>query len=76
MIQVSHTYPHLLLSICRSGKLRLVLHKSSAAVTSSGKQQKMGKYMGSKPALPSSERSQEMHDSWQLCAGMGGRNVH
>lgn len=28
--------------------------------------------MGSKAALPSSERSQEMHDSWQLCAGMGG----
>lgn len=25
-----------------------------------------------KPALPSSERSQEMHDSWQLCAGIGG----
>lgn len=65
-------YPHLLLSICSSGKLRLIAHNSSAAVTSSGKQQKMRKCMGIKPALPSSERSQDMHDSWQLCAGLGG----
>lgn len=72
MIQVSHMYPHLLLSICSSGKLGWAVRNSSAAVTSSGKQQKMGKYMGSNPPLPSSERSQEMHDSWQLCAGMGG----
>ena len=72
MIHVSHIYPHLLLDTCTGGKLRLAVHNSSAAVTSSGKEQKMGKCMDGKPALPNSERSQEMRDFWQLYAGMGG----
>lgn len=72
MIHVSHIYPHLLLGTCTGGKFRFVVHESSAAVTSSGKEQKMGKCMDGKPALPNSERSEEMHDSWQLYAGMRG----
>lgn len=32
----------------------------------------MGKCMDGKPALPNPERSQEMHNSWQLYAGTGG----
>lgn len=31
----------------------------------------MEKCINGRPALPNSERSQEMHNSWQLYAGMG-----
>lgn len=69
---VSLIYSHLLLGTCTGGKLRLAVHNSSATVTSSGKEQKMGERMGGKPALPNTERSQEMRGSWQLYTGMGG----
>lgn len=76
MIRVSHIYSHLLSGTYAGGKLWLAVHNSSAAVTSSGKEQKMRKRMDGNPAPPNSERSQEMHDIWQPYAGMGGRNMH
>lgn len=74
MIHVSHSYPHLFLGTCNwwEAHINCPQFHSTAAVTSSGKEQKMGKCMDGKPALPNSERSQEMHDSWQLYAGMRG----
>lgn len=40
-------------------------------MTSSGKEQKIGKCVDDKSALPNAERSEKMHDSWQLWAGIG-----
>jgi len=71
-LYVSHIYSHVLRGTCTGGKFKLAVHNASAAVTSSGKEQKMGKCTDGQPALPNPERSQEMHDSWQLYAGMGG----
>lgn len=77
MVHVSHIYSDLLLVTCAGAvrlywTLGLAVHNSSAAVTSSGKEQKTGKCVDDKCALPNAERSEKMHDSWQLWAGIGG----